>query len=68
MPSVIALINIQAHHAEMIAVMDKRVTASISLAMSRRLVICDERRDMGEPPICWENVDRQDRICIKTGY
>ena len=54
----IAFNKTHAHHAVIIAVMLMTVTAS----MSRRMVICDESRDMGKPPRCGK------KVIDKTGF
>ena len=44
----IAFKNIYEHPAIMSAI----VMTSLTASMSRRMVICDKRRDMGKPPRC----------------
>ena len=60
----IAFKNIYEHPAMMSAI----VMTSLTASMSRRMVICDKRRDMGKPPICGKGVGYYDKLCIMTNY
>ena len=60
----IALRNINEHHAMMSAV----VAIRQATVMSRRGVIMDKSQDMGKPPRCGKGMGYYDKLCIMTNY